>query len=47
VFQQNLEELGLGAGPFMFSYHEAASLMDTYAFHSPVSITHTRHTVNR
>ncbi|XP_068452251.1 syntaxin-binding protein 4 isoform X3 [Clinocottus analis] len=35
VFQENLEELGLGAGPFMFSYHEAASLMDTSAFHSP------------
>lgn len=37
VFQENLEELGLGEGPFMFSYHEAASLMDTSAFHSPVS----------
>ncbi|KAF7656377.1 hypothetical protein LDENG_00041960, partial [Lucifuga dentata] len=35
VFQERLEELGLGAGPFMFSYHEAASLMDTSAFHSP------------
>ncbi|XP_044038628.1 syntaxin-binding protein 4 isoform X2 [Siniperca chuatsi] len=35
AFQENLEELGLGAGPFMFSYHEAASLMDTSAFHSP------------
>ncbi|XP_037648194.1 syntaxin-binding protein 4 isoform X2 [Sebastes umbrosus] len=35
VFQESLEELGLGAGPFMFSYHEAASLMDTSAFHSP------------
>lgn len=35
VFQENLEELGLGAGPFTFSYHEAASLMDTSAFHSP------------
>ncbi|KAM8724713.1 syntaxin-binding protein 4 isoform 1-T1 [Acanthopagrus schlegelii] len=35
TFQENLEELGLGAGPFMFSYHEAASLMDTSAFHSP------------
>ncbi|XP_071357458.1 syntaxin-binding protein 4 isoform X2 [Trachinotus anak] len=35
VFQENLDELGLGAGPFMFSYHEAASLMDTSAFHSP------------
>ncbi|XP_028456254.1 syntaxin-binding protein 4 [Perca flavescens] len=35
IFQENLEELGLGAGPFMFSYHEAASLMDTSAFHSP------------
>ncbi|XP_029363901.1 syntaxin-binding protein 4 [Echeneis naucrates] len=35
TFQENLEELGLGVGPFMFSYHEAASLMDTSAFHSP------------
>ncbi|XP_070703742.1 syntaxin-binding protein 4 [Pempheris klunzingeri] len=35
TFQENLEELGLGTGPFMFSYHEAASLMDTSAFHSP------------
>ncbi|XP_031148409.1 syntaxin-binding protein 4 isoform X2 [Sander lucioperca] len=35
IFQEDLEELGLGAGPFMFSYHEAASLMDTSAFHSP------------
>ncbi len=41
IFQENLEELGLGAGPFMFSYHEAASLMDTSAFHSPVSCPHT------
>lgn len=40
TFQENLEELGLGAGPFMFSYHEAASLMDTSAFHSPVSSPH-------
>ena len=36
IFQENLEEQGLGTGPFMFSYHEAASLMDTSAFHSPV-----------
>ncbi|XP_072298462.1 syntaxin-binding protein 4 isoform X2 [Eucyclogobius newberryi] len=35
LFQERLEELGMGAGPFMFSYHEAASLMDTSAFHSP------------
>ncbi|XP_034045824.1 syntaxin-binding protein 4 [Thalassophryne amazonica] len=35
ILQEDLEELGLGAGPFMFSYHEAASLMDTSAFHSP------------
>ncbi|XP_077591582.1 syntaxin-binding protein 4 isoform X2 [Stigmatopora nigra] len=35
VFQDNLEEPNLAAGPFMFSYHEAASLMDTSAFHSP------------
>ncbi|KAM4635732.1 syntaxin-binding protein 4 isoform 2-T2 [Polymixia lowei] len=35
IFQENLEELGLAQGPFMFSYHEAASLMDTSAFHSP------------
>ncbi|KAI3359387.1 hypothetical protein L3Q82_002890 [Scortum barcoo] len=35
TFQENLEELGLGTEPFMFSYHEAASLMDTSAFHSP------------
>ena len=38
IFQEHLEEAGLGQGPFMFSYHEAASLMDTSAFHSPVSI---------
>uniref|UniRef100_A0AAV2LVL8 Uncharacterized protein n=1 Tax=Knipowitschia caucasica TaxID=637954 RepID=A0AAV2LVL8_KNICA len=35
LFPEHLEELGLGAGPFLFSYHEAASLMDTSAFHSP------------
>ncbi|KAM3864034.1 syntaxin-binding protein 4 [Diretmus argenteus] len=35
IFQDNLEEAGLATGPFMFSYHEAASLMDTSAFHSP------------
>ncbi|MEQ2178548.1 hypothetical protein GOODEAATRI_015238, partial [Goodea atripinnis] len=35
IFQEDLEELGLGSGPFTFSYHEAASLMDTSAFHSP------------
>ncbi|XP_047426820.1 syntaxin-binding protein 4 isoform X3 [Mugil cephalus] len=35
IFQENLEELGLGTDPFTFSYHEAASLMDTSAFHSP------------
>ncbi|XP_051905612.1 syntaxin-binding protein 4 isoform X1 [Hippocampus zosterae] len=35
IFQDDLEELSLGAGPFMFSSHEAASLMDTSAFHSP------------
>lgn len=35
VLQEDLEGLGLGSGPFMFSYHEAASLMDTSAFHSP------------
>ncbi|XP_056144654.1 syntaxin-binding protein 4 [Lampris incognitus] len=35
VFQENLEEVGLVHVPFMFSYHEAASLMDTSAFHSP------------
>ncbi|CAI5682412.1 unnamed protein product [Oreochromis niloticus] len=35
IFQENLEELGLETGPFTFSYHEAASLMDTSAFHSP------------
>lgn len=37
VYQDKLEEAGLAQGPFMFSYHEAASLMDTSAFHSPVS----------
>uniref|UniRef100_A0A3Q2DJX6 Si:dkeyp-72e1.9 n=1 Tax=Cyprinodon variegatus TaxID=28743 RepID=A0A3Q2DJX6_CYPVA len=37
IFQEDLEELGLGSDPFTFSYHEAASLMDTSAFHSPVS----------
>ncbi|TRY93211.1 hypothetical protein DNTS_014355 [Danionella cerebrum] len=35
VYQEKLEEVGLGEGPFMFSYQEAASLMDTSAFHSP------------
>ncbi|KAM9744947.1 syntaxin-binding protein 4 isoform 2-T2 [Menidia menidia] len=35
IFQEELERLGLGADSFMFSYHEAASLMDTSAFHSP------------
>ncbi|XP_060749082.1 syntaxin-binding protein 4 isoform X3 [Tachysurus vachellii] len=35
VYQDKLEEAGLAQGPFMFSYHEAASLMDTSAFHSP------------
>uniref|UniRef100_A0A3B4V0E0 Si:dkeyp-72e1.9 n=1 Tax=Seriola dumerili TaxID=41447 RepID=A0A3B4V0E0_SERDU len=43
VFQENLEELGLGSGPFMFSYHEAASLMDTSAFHSPVMLKDMEH----
>ncbi|KAG5279347.1 hypothetical protein AALO_G00076800 [Alosa alosa] len=35
VFPEKLEEAGLSQGPFMFSYQEAASLMDTSAFHSP------------
>ncbi|XP_014822352.1 PREDICTED: syntaxin-binding protein 4-like isoform X2 [Poecilia mexicana] len=35
IFQEDLEDLGLGSGHFTFSYHEAASLMDTSAFHSP------------
>ncbi|XP_071000198.1 syntaxin-binding protein 4-like [Oncorhynchus clarkii lewisi] len=35
VYEENLEEAGLGQKEFMFSYHEAASLMDTSAFHSP------------
>ncbi|XP_066499054.1 syntaxin-binding protein 4 isoform X3 [Hoplias malabaricus] len=35
VYHDKLEEVGLAQGPFMFSYHEAASLMDTSAFHSP------------
>ncbi|XP_015824423.3 syntaxin-binding protein 4 isoform X2 [Nothobranchius furzeri] len=35
IFQEELEELALGSGPFTFSYSEAASLMDTSAFHSP------------
>ncbi|XP_018599734.2 syntaxin-binding protein 4 [Scleropages formosus] len=35
IFQDKLDEAGLAEGPFMFSYHEAASLMDTSAFHSP------------
>ncbi|XP_068192964.1 syntaxin-binding protein 4 isoform X2 [Antennarius striatus] len=35
IFQEDLEEQGSSSGPFMFSYHEAASLMDTSAFHSP------------
>uniref|UniRef100_H3CXX4 Si:dkeyp-72e1.9 n=1 Tax=Tetraodon nigroviridis TaxID=99883 RepID=H3CXX4_TETNG len=37
IFQESLGEQGLGTGPFMFSYHEAASLMDTSAFHSQCS----------
>ncbi|XP_072549845.1 syntaxin-binding protein 4 isoform X2 [Salminus brasiliensis] len=36
VYHDKLEEAGLAQGPFMFSYHEAASLMDTSAFHSPM-----------
>uniref|UniRef100_A0A3Q0SMT1 Si:dkeyp-72e1.9 n=1 Tax=Amphilophus citrinellus TaxID=61819 RepID=A0A3Q0SMT1_AMPCI len=43
TFQENLEELGLGEGPFTFSYHEAASLMDTSAFHSPVMLKDMEH----
>ncbi|KAJ7989895.1 hypothetical protein DPEC_G00309230 [Dallia pectoralis] len=35
VYQEKLEEAGLGQKEFLFSYHEAASLMDTSAFHSP------------
>ncbi|KAI1896175.1 hypothetical protein AGOR_G00092100 [Albula goreensis] len=35
ILQDKLDEAGLAEGPFMFSYHEAASLMDTSAFHSP------------
>ncbi|KAL0993560.1 hypothetical protein UPYG_G00109770 [Umbra pygmaea] len=35
VYQEKLEEEGLGQKEFLFSYHEAASLMDTSAFHSP------------
>lgn len=41
IFQEELEDLGLGSDPFTFSYHEAASLMDTSAFHSPVSFSQT------
>ncbi|KAL4624439.1 syntaxin-binding protein 4-like [Arapaima gigas] len=37
ILQDTLEAAGLAQGPFMFSYHEAASLMDTSAFHSPTS----------
>ncbi|XP_031421308.1 syntaxin-binding protein 4 isoform X3 [Clupea harengus] len=40
AFPEKLEEAGLSQGPFMFSYQEAASLMDTSAFHSPVSSTY-------
>uniref|UniRef100_A0A3P9B360 Si:dkeyp-72e1.9 n=1 Tax=Maylandia zebra TaxID=106582 RepID=A0A3P9B360_9CICH len=43
IFQENLEELGLETGPFTFSYHEAASLMDTSAFHSPVMLKDMEH----
>ncbi|XP_076000364.1 syntaxin-binding protein 4 [Genypterus blacodes] len=35
IFPEELEEVGLAEGLFMFSYHEAASLMDTSAFLSP------------
>ncbi|XP_076852237.1 syntaxin-binding protein 4 isoform X2 [Brachyhypopomus gauderio] len=35
VYRDKLEEAGLAQGPFLFSYHEAASLMDISAFHSP------------
>ncbi|XP_061079335.1 syntaxin-binding protein 4 [Conger conger] len=35
IYPDELGEAGLAAGPIMFSYHEAASLMDTSAFHSP------------
>ncbi|KAJ8391855.1 hypothetical protein AAFF_G00084710 [Aldrovandia affinis] len=34
ILQDKLDETGTKV-PFMFSYHEAASLMDTSAFHSP------------
>ncbi|XP_035258696.1 syntaxin-binding protein 4 isoform X2 [Anguilla anguilla] len=35
ILQDKLNEAGISHGTFMFSYHEAASLMDTSAFHSP------------
>ncbi|KAJ8364076.1 hypothetical protein SKAU_G00129070 [Synaphobranchus kaupii] len=35
ILQDKLDEAGISEGTFMFSYHEAASLMDTSAFHSP------------
>ncbi|MBN3305155.1 STXB4 protein, partial [Amia calva] len=35
ALQDKLDEAGLAQGPFMYSYHEAANLMDTSAFHSP------------
>ncbi|XP_035387724.1 syntaxin-binding protein 4 isoform X2 [Electrophorus electricus] len=35
VYHDKLEEAGLAQRPFLFSYHQAASLLDTSAFHSP------------
>ncbi|XP_051789572.1 syntaxin-binding protein 4 isoform X2 [Erpetoichthys calabaricus] len=35
VLHDRVEEAGLDSSPFTFSYHEAANLMDTSAFHSP------------
>ncbi|KAG2455445.1 S14L1 protein, partial [Polypterus senegalus] len=35
VLHDRVEEAGLASTPFSFSYHEAANLMDTSAFHSP------------
>lgn len=39
ILLDKLQAAGLVQGPFMFTYHEAASLMDISAFCSPVKHT--------
>lgn len=37
VMQDELDEAGLDSSSVLFTQHEVASLLDTSAFHSPVS----------